>query len=934
MKRCLCVSMLLLSVVWIAAGQEPSWQPSLPTPRDAVEVHLEMAEEGDTLHWGVVVDGDSWVRPIPGYRPEGSTLYGNAVRTPFRDGRVTIGPFDDPNQVVTAVIFALLRADGSWDNNEGEDYEIPVSLGRISFYPESPTLHDTIEVIVHDSQPGGNLRWGANVERGTWQPLNSVYWPIDSSMASDGVGLNTPLPDPDEEGVSTLRIGPFHHGEQVIRSLHFAVNWGDEWDTDGGRNYNIEVDWRDESHPEPIRIVYPAESHIAGEELEVVAEAPHLDRLEFWLSGRRLGAVSGPPFARTLDLSRLPYGPYEVVARSVGEEAVQLDAVTFWHVPSTDTKPLPEGIGFGATDHGDGTVTFALHAPGKRFVSLVGDFNCWDPDTDRMHLSPEGTWWITRALEAGTWRYQYYIDGERGLGDPYAREVDWTHDRGEKGWMPKHARTVLRLGEPPFEWTATDYQRPRLDELVVYELYIEDFVPGEGFLGMIEKLDYIRDLGFNAIEPLPWHPWPGHESWGYNPAFHFAVEQLYGTPNELKRLIDEAHQRGMAVIIDMVLNHMEWGSPLYQLYGRDYEASPFFREYHGHNWGFPKIDQQSPAVKRYVADVIRFWIEEYRIDGFRYDATRWTGWSGYNDWGASWYAYVARQADPDNLQIAEHLPIEPELIIETEMDTGWHAEYRWRIREMINSATLNPEALASNLDGRTVGFEDSLQRMPYTESHDEERVVRELREAGFDEAEVFRRAAMAIALPLTTPGVPMIYAGQEFGEDTLKNVGWNPLNWHYLELAPNRELHRITRNLVHMRVAHPALRSDNVVIHANDGETGLAIFERDSSPANVIVALNFGRDPVEATIELHDAADWIAVLPDEQVDSGEQSVRLLPGEVMVWATAWPGARPDDLEAEPAAPAVEPEAVHETEAPVEMGRTQCEEMEERRSVLWS
>lgn len=885
MKKIMLVLSLLLGLTELTLAQIPSWDPQLPAQRDAIDIHLDPFTEGDTLHWAVVVDDESWVRPIADYRPEGSILYGNAIRTPFQDGQVEIGPFDNTNQVVTAVIFAILRADGSWDNNDGVDYEIPISQGRITFSPENPTLNSVIEVTVHDSLPGGSLRWGANARRG-WHAVNPVYWPVDSVMSDDGVGLDTPLPDPDENGISTLFIGPFNRGEQVIRSLHFAVNWDEDWDTDGGRNYNIEIDWQDEAHPQPIRILEPQAKHIAGDELEISVDAPHLDRIELWLGSRRLGTISGPPFTRTLNLARLPYGPYELVARTVEGVDVQRSAISFWHVPTTDTKPLPEGIGFGATEHDDGTVTFALHAPGKRFVSLIGDFNCWNPDTDRMHLAPDGTWWINRPLEAGTWQYQFLIDGDRALADPYSRKVDWSNADGEKCWMPSNARTVLHVGAEPFQWTATEYERPSLEELVVYELYIEDMVPEEGFLGLIEKLDYIQDMGFNAIEPLPWHPWPGIESWGYNPAFHFAVEQLYGTPHDLKQLIDEAHQRGMAVIIDMVLNHVDWGSALYQLYGNDYDASPFFRAYDGFNWGFPKIDQQSPAVQRYVADVIRFWIEEYRIDGFRYDATRWTGWSGFNDWGASWFAYVARQADADNIQIAEHLPIEPELIIETEMDTGWHAEYRWRIREMINYARLIPGELASNLDGRAVGFEDSFQRMPYTESHDEERVVRELREAGFEEEEVFRRAAMAIALPLTTPGVPMIYSGQEFGEDTVKNVGWNPLNWEYLELDPNRNLHRITRNLVHLRVGHRAFRSENLVIHENDGESGLAIFERDLSPANVIVAANFGRESVDAVINLHDNAQWIAILPDEQVESGTHTISLLPGEVQVWATEW------------------------------------------------
>ncbi len=887
MKKHLYLVFVLLVLPMITlAGIHPEWSPRVPSRFETVEIHLPTLEGGDVLHWAVNVDEVSWVRPIADYRPEGSTLYGNAIRTPFEDSRVVLGPFDNTNQVAEGVVFAILRADGTWDNNNGDDYLIQISQGRISFEPESPTFSDVIKVIVRDSEPDGRLRWGANSEFGTWTPIHPIYWPINSYMAEDGVGLNTALPPPDDNGNSIVYIGPFDQGYQVIHSLHMAANWGDEWDTDGGRNYNVKIDWSDTTADDALQITEPISDEVAGDELTVSAHAEGAELVEWWLNGQRIGVVSEPPFERLIHLSRLPFGPYELIARTEIDGHAVIDSKTFWHVPTDERKPAPEDIAFGATDNEDGTVTFALYAPGKRFISLVGDFNCWDPDADRMHLSPDGTWWLTRPLETGVWQYQFEIEGARRLADPYSREVDWSTPDGEKGWLPHDARTVLRVGAEPFEWTATDYQRPALEDLVIYELFIEDFVPGEGFLGMIQKLDYIQDLGFNAIEPLPWHPWPGEESWGYNPTFHFGVEQLYGTPDELKQLIDAAHQRGMAVIIDMVLNHAEWASPLYQLYGADYEASPYFREYHGHNWGFPKIDQQSPAVKRWVADVIRFWIEEYRIDGFRYDATRWTGWQGYNDWGASLFAYVARQADQYNIQIAEHLPIEPPLITDTEMDTGWHAEYRWRIREMIERAQLNPAALAENLDGRKVGFEHSLQRIPYTESHDEERVVRELREAGFDEDEVFRRAAMAIALPLMTPGIPMLYAGQEWGEDTVKNVGWNPLNWEYLEQEPNRRLKEITRALVHLRVQHPALRGDNVHIHVADAETGLAIFERDNAPDQVQVALNFGRAPVEASLSLNDHTSWIDVMSGETVSAGITEVLLAPGEVRVWATEW------------------------------------------------
>lgn len=888
-------NLIMLACFWglSAAGEPPQWTPAKPQRHETVIIQLPHAMPGDELHWAVNVDAESWEQPVKPYWPADSQLYGPAVRTPFSVddkgvGTVVLGPFNMDEQIPDAVVFAIARKDGSWDNNRGEDYLIPLHAGRITFAPENPTANDIILVTIHDHTAGGMLRWGVNETRGQWIPVHPAYWPAGTEMYRDGVGVDTPLPPPDEQGQAVIELGPFNAGPQVVHSLHMAVHWDDVWDTDGGRNYNLDIVPATAEQDAPALQAIP-DTTTNDDRVTVALAAAMEQPVEIWVDGILVDLLTPPATQTTLDLAGQPYGHRHVVARVQHTDGrVAMDQQTFWHLPDIEEHRLPDGTAFGATDHGDGWVTFALYAPHKRFVNLVGDFNKWGTEEQLMYFDPVAdTWWLTIELEPGTYQYQYAVDGEKRLGDPYARQVDWTLPDGRKGWHPEDARTVLTIGGPAFEWTATDYERPALEELVIYELYIEDFVPGEGFAGLEAKLDYIADLGFNAIEPLPWHPWPGDESWGYNPAFHFAVEQMYGTPHDLKRLIDAAHSRGIAVIIDMVLNHAEWGSPIYQLYAGDYDASPYFREYDGHNWGFPKIDQESEAVKRYTSDVIRFWIEQYRIDGFRYDATRWTGWQGYNDWGASWYAYVARQADPDNIQIAEHLPIEPPLITDTEMDTGWHAEYRWRIRELIQRAELDPYAFDEALDGRRVGFDHSFQRMPYTESHDEERVMHDLKAADFPPDEQLRRAKLAIALPLLTPGVPMIYAGQEFGEYTEKFVGWNPLNWELLETPTGQALHAFTRRLVRLRTRHPALQADNVRIEAMDPDSGLAIFVRDSAPHRVWVALNFGRAPVNAEVELADDISWTSVDATNRPVEGTVEFTLQPGEVQIWASDLP-----------------------------------------------
>ncbi|MBU1910491.1 MAG: DUF3459 domain-containing protein, partial [Verrucomicrobia bacterium] len=569
---------------------------------------------------------------------------------------------------------------------------------------------------------------------------------------------------------------------------------------------------------------------------------------------------------------------------------VGMQEIFFWKLPPHRVENLPQGTAWGTTENADGTVTFTLHAPGKRFVSLVGDFNGWDPFADMMIASPDGTWWLTRPVSNGTCQYQFCIEGRRFLADPYARDIEWKDEQGREGHEPWHARGVLRVGQPPFAWTATSYVRPALDQLVIYEFHLDDLAPGGGFTGVIAKLDYIQGMGFNAIEPLPWMEFTVDRSWGYNPAFHFAPESAYGTPDDLKRLVDAAHRRGIAVIMDGVFNHMDRNSALYQLYGSDFEASPYFRLFRGENWGFPDLDQQSRAFKRYGADAIQYWLTEYRIDGIRFDATRFVEWAGYNDWGAGWLAWAGRQADPGSYMIAEHIPSDPELINRTEMDTTWHATFRWAIRGKVEEARLDRGELARLLDPTQMGFSNACQRIAYTESHDEERVMRELRRKGFSADEADRRAVLALALTLTAPGPAMIYAGQEFGEDTPKVVGSNPINWKRAEGWFGRRARRLrdsARALVKLRTTHPALRTAAVKVEEKGVPEGVAVYTRGESGPVVVVAANFGRRKRQVEVPLPADGSWRNVLDGTAlapVREGKTSVILEPGGVAVFAT--------------------------------------------------
>jgi len=538
----------------------------------------------------------------------------------------------------------------------------------------------------------------------------------------------------------------------------------------------------------------------------------------------------------------------------------------------------------GATIKEDGTVTFALHAPGKKSVSVIGSFNDWSPNAHPMQEDETGTWIISIELPPGKHQYQYMIDGRAALADPYSRDVTWKDAEGNENWLPENARTELEVGATPFVWTATNYVRPSLDNLVVYEFHLEDFLGGaKGFTGMIERLDYIRDLGFTAISALPFHEFTGSKSWGYNPAFHFAPETSYGTPDELKQLIDAAHQRGLMVIMDLVLNHMDQNSALYQLYGKDYDASPYFHYFEGENWGFPDLDQPHRAVKRYAADVIKYWLTEYRMDGIRYDATRFTDWNGYNNWGASWFAYIGRQTDPASYHIAEHMPSDPALVNDTEIDTTWHEYFRWRLREMIENGHMDRNELENIVNPLRVGYTNGIQRMSYIESHDEERLMWELKQRGFATEERERRCILGMTFTLTSPGTAMIYSGQEFGEYTRKVVGENPLQWDLLENPVGQAIKSATEKLVKLRTSNEALQKGDVAFLHHEQPEGMTAFRRNYDDQSVIVAANLGRGA--NTMDILFEGTWSNLFTGATfTESGEftKAIALQPGEAMVF----------------------------------------------------
>ncbi|MDZ7806685.1 MAG: alpha-amylase family glycosyl hydrolase [Gracilimonas sp.] len=249
-----------------------------------------------------------------------------------------------------------------------------------------------------------------------------------------------------------------------------------------------------------------------------------------------------------------------------------------------ETAARPSGLEDGITLSSN-AVSLSLFAPNKEYVYVIGDFNDWTPSSEYLMnketAGADSSWfWLENiSLTSGEeYAFQYLVDGEIRIADPYSSQIldpfndqyipettypnlkPYPQDK-TSGWV-----SLVRPGIPEFNWEATNYQRPEKTELVVYELLIRDFVAAQNFETLTDTLDYLENLGVNAIELMPVSEFDGNLSWGYNPSFHLALDKYYGTPEAFKRFVDEAHKRDMAVILDVVMNHATGASSLYRLY--------------------------------------------------------------------------------------------------------------------------------------------------------------------------------------------------------------------------------------------------------------------------------------------------------------------------------------------------------------------------------
>jgi 1,4-alpha-glucan branching enzyme len=574
-----------------------------------------------------------------------------------------------------------------------------------------------------------------------------------------------------------------------------------------------------------------------------------------------------------------------------------------------------------------GTATFLLRAPYKPYVSLVGDFNDWSTRAHPMQTDGQGTWWTTIA-DPGRTRYGYYVvvddDKHVWVGDPYASEVVWTH---------KGPRGVLRpTNGAGFRWTDQGWRTPALRDLAIYELCVRDAAgswrggrPRYGDFGrLVGLLPHLLDLGVNAVELMPIQAFPGDSSWGYNPVFYHAIANTYGGPADFKRFVNECHRAGIAVILDVAFNHA-WGDhPYYQIYPPLYgpggerwsDWNPFFHHTPEsvNMWGGVDWDHFEADTTRYFQDVVRHWLQEYHVDGFRFD---WVGGvdydhrepasPGFNPFhGINAICWAARQAKPDCILIGEYWQVDgshsektgAKLVHESAMDAVWNGEFHHVLDDVVNQRwEWEKQDIRRALGGfREQGFSTATQIVNYSCSHDEVRPEHEIkfytgqhiaRPPGMTLHDLaLARALLGLVAVFGAPGVPMIYAGQEFGDDSPRTVDFLPVQWSKLARPEHRRHFDVVRRLLRARRKHPALRSDHVgFLHDDFAADGLVRFCRwDDAGDYAVAALNFSAQVRAVDLPVPQAGRWRDVVGNRfrTARHGHVSIVLRPHEAALF----------------------------------------------------
>ncbi|CAF1129819.1 unnamed protein product [Rotaria sordida] len=428
--------------------------------------------------------------------------------------------------------------------------------------------------------------------------------------------------------------------------------------------------------------------------------------------------------------------------------------------------------------------------------------------------------------------------------DPYATDVD---ERGSDDAHKAVGILTVKNGKriiDEYEWKYDSCYLPPDEELVIYEIHVGDFSGGDNdpnargqFKNVKEKIDYLKELGVNAIELMPIKEYPGNHS-------------CYGTTSDLKEMIDEMHKNGIRVILDGVYNHCDCSSPLTQIdhdYWYHHNPKDVAMSW-GPEWNYNFYDPKYniwPA-RKFVGDSIRYMVEEFHIDGIRFDAARQIQNFDFLHWVVK---EAKKAAGPKPFYcVAEFLPDEPCITnIDGPMDGCWHDSFYWAIRDLLLYDNIDIGRLKSVIDCRQQGFLGVTNVVNYIGNHDHDRMLVELgKERSIFGEEAFKRIRLGVVIQMTSTGIPMIWMGEEIGEYKEKTPDVAKIDWSLIadrednSNSINKTLLAFFRGLVLLRKENKAFFQTNLDFIHEDHNAKVLVYQRWSDTGErVVVIVNF-----------------------------------------------------------------------------------------------
>jgi hypothetical protein len=548
-------------------------------------------------------------------------------------------------------------------------------------------------------------------------------------------------------------------------------------------------------------------------------------------------------------------GNTEIVVEGTAGAVTKKDTLRFFVATAPNIAPLPPGVRDGVNyETGNTSAVLVLYAPGKSRVSVIGEFagSNWTEQTSYvMNKTPDGNYWWLRltGLTPGTeYAFQYLVDGSLKVAEPYSEKIlDPSNDGTISSATYPNLKpyptgqttgivSVLQTNAPGYTWAVNNFSRPDKRNLVVYEMLLRDFVTAHDWKTLKDTLSHFKTLGINAIEIMPFSEFEGNESWGYNPDFFFAPDKYYGPKNSLKEFIDSCHKNGIAVIMDMVLNHATGFCPLAALYwnnatGQPAANNPWFNVTATHPFSvFNDFNHESLATRYFSSRVMEHWLTEYKLDGYRFDLskgfTQTNSGSNVGLWGqydasrvAIWKRYydTMQLKSPGSYAILEHFADNTE-----EIDLSNYGMMLWG-----NGAFNFQEASMgflpnSNFEGilHTVRGWTNPYLVAYMESHDEERMMYKNLQFGNtanaphnvrDLNTALKRIELCAGFFLTAPGPKMIWEFGELGYDFSINrctdgsinnncrLDNKPIRWDYKTVVQRKRVYDVFSALNKLR---------------------------------------------------------------------------------------------------------------------------------------